>query len=456
MLVQVAMIAFAMFGVLTMVIDLGYLRLTRVQMQNAADAAAIEGVRGRNADADGFFSDCARRTAARQLVQWTFDDNLDVNTIDAASPQNFGAGPTVAFTGGDGSSANAYQTIGDLGVYKPNLGVNQSGNAQDGDMVSGNFNPDATLRGTENHTYQRDDFTPLPPIPPDAATFQKCGDPPPATPNPTLIGADNGAFLVRLRRSAETAGPTDPADAFSTGPTLPLMFARGTTVHGDGVSGYNPRTDGLTVRGTAIARVRPALRVGLPRFGDVGVTPFELRSCFAVPLSNNELPNASIDAAGFIHPDAPPGGCPAGQQDPVGQFVVDPLTLNTVGNCAVGGSADCPIPGPIDCSTLPPQPPTAGAPDPRRIGGYGPVYQTVGASDRIVGFVRVDLSWANCAGDPTHVAISRGAGLVAASNATALLHGGLPQGIASADVKPLMTANAALGAAALLAPVLAR
>ena len=419
MLAQFALIVFALLGVMSMVIDLGYVRLTQVQMQNAADAGAIAGVRGRNADSDGFWSDCARRTAVQQLVQWTFDDNLDVNSVDPNSPQNFGAGPTVAFTDGDGTPLNAYQNTGDLGVYKPTLGLNQSGNIQSGDMVSGNFNPDPALRGTEDGAYNRDDFTRLDPIPPDPLILQKCGDPPPATPNVTLVGSDNNAFLVRLRRSNETAGATDPPDAFSTGPTLPLMFARGMPVHGDGGSAYNPRTDGLTIRATAIARVRPAMRVGLPQSGAPGVTPFTLDSTFAQSLGIAGSP-VTIAADGTIQD---------GSGAAVGRFVPDPSSINTVGNA---------VPPAVAAECAP-------------VAGYGPVYSAIGASgaSRIVGFVRIELGCAPAM-------LSRGAGLVAATNATALLAGGLAPGIPSVDVPLLMNANAALGAAALLAPVLAR
>jgi hypothetical protein len=430
MMVQVALIAFAMFGVLTMVIDLGYLTLTHVQMQNAADAGAVEGLRKRNAVAnDGFASDCLRRAAARDVVRWTFDDNLDLDSVDADSPQNFGAGPTVAFTGGDGTAVNAYQKIADLGVYKPNLGLNQSGNVQHGDMVSGDLPVDLAYlsdpRPSEDGSYGRNDFNRSPDSPGPTLTFSACPEPlPDVWPTPPETGpmlAGDTAFLLRLRRSSEAPGLTDPIDAFSTGPTLPLMFARGTAVHGDG-SGYNPRTDGLTVRATAIAKIRPAMRVGLARFGEPGATPFTLDSTFAQSLGIVGSP-VTIAADGTIHDG---GGAV------VGQFVVDPLSIATVGQA------------------VPPAEPTACAP----AAGYGPVYSAIGISGtlRVIGFVRIEL---DCTAGAT---LSRGAGLVAATNATGLLVEGLPPGIPTADVPLIMSANAALGAAgaALLAPVLAR
>ena len=41
MLVQLALIVFALCGVASLVIDIGYARLTQGQMQNAADSAAL-------------------------------------------------------------------------------------------------------------------------------------------------------------------------------------------------------------------------------------------------------------------------------------------------------------------------------------------------------------------------------------------------------------------------------
>ena len=94
MLAQFALIVFAMLAVLTLVVDLGLVTLTRVQMQNVADAAALEGVRFRNTREDGYASDCVRRIAARDLVRMTFDDDGD---IDAGDARQFGAGPVWDF-----------------------------------------------------------------------------------------------------------------------------------------------------------------------------------------------------------------------------------------------------------------------------------------------------------------------------------------------------------------------
>jgi Flp pilus assembly protein TadG len=43
-LVQIALMVFVVCGLLSLVVDVGYARLTQGQMQNAADAAALEGL----------------------------------------------------------------------------------------------------------------------------------------------------------------------------------------------------------------------------------------------------------------------------------------------------------------------------------------------------------------------------------------------------------------------------
>ena len=60
-------------------------------MQNAADAAALEGLRKRDVGVRNprgqsstipFASDCLRRAAANRMVRWTFDDDLDPTNGD--------------------------------------------------------------------------------------------------------------------------------------------------------------------------------------------------------------------------------------------------------------------------------------------------------------------------------------------------------------------------------------
>src|SRR5262249_55839744 len=123
--------------------------------------------------------------------------------------------------------------------------------------------------------YARNDFNPNLTAPQPPAALGACpppdDDPPSPWPLPgtgSLGTVDDTAFLVRLRRAKELqdfAAQTEP-DVASSGPSLPLMFGRGTTIYGDDPTvPYSPRRDGVTVRATAIAQLRPALHVGLPQ-----------------------------------------------------------------------------------------------------------------------------------------------------------------------------------------------
>ncbi len=106
MLVQVALFIFAMSAMLSLVIDIGYAHLTQGQMQSAADSAAIEGIRQRDAVANAAAADAARREAVNTVVGWTFDDNFDPTDGDA--DYQFGAGPIIDLTEGDFDIAVRY------------------------------------------------------------------------------------------------------------------------------------------------------------------------------------------------------------------------------------------------------------------------------------------------------------------------------------------------------------
>ena len=133
---------------LSLVIDIGAARLSQGQMQNAADAAALEGLRKRDVglrnpvDAVSlstipFASDCLRRAAANRMVRWTFDDDFEPANGDAGS--QLGAGPVLDVTEG-ATTLHAVQTISvpEPRVYKPDPQLNQQ-NQVYGDMVSGRF-----------------------------------------------------------------------------------------------------------------------------------------------------------------------------------------------------------------------------------------------------------------------------------------------------------------------------
>ena len=107
-----------MLGIAALVIDWGFVTLTRVQMQNAVDTAVLEGLRQRDAlgPPDGT-SDGARREAAGNFVVWHFDNDIDPETDD---PFRFGAGPQLQLDGGL-TELNASQqlSLSDSPVFKP-------------------------------------------------------------------------------------------------------------------------------------------------------------------------------------------------------------------------------------------------------------------------------------------------------------------------------------------------
>jgi len=289
-LVFVAMMAVGLFGLAAVVIDLGLARATQAQMQSAADAAALEGLRWRDdlgwpaADPlllgaapavleDPDARDLARRQRASDLVARRFDAELD---LDATNDElDLGAGPVITLSGGLAGdlNASALLTVDPANrTYDPVLQVNL-GDETHGDLVAGDWLELVTTHG-EDVDYVRDDFEPQP-----AAT---------------TAAVASSAFLARLRRTTEPPSPgSNPfdrdANVSSSGPALPFLFGLGTSIRAeDPVAAYQPRRDGITVRATAIADGRPVLAVGQPsppsstnpssdpiavRFG---VTPFSL------------------------------------------------------------------------------------------------------------------------------------------------------------------------------------
>jgi hypothetical protein len=369
-------------------------------------------------------SDSIRRCAAHDVVGWSFADTAE---------QQFGAGPLFAFDPDPGEGdLNALQTISvpDPHVYDPDLQLN-GGNEVHGDLVSGFFDP--SQPAIENSDYTRFDFTPG-----AAMSVADCAE---SMPGSEPIGDD--AFLVRLRRTNDFDGLDQLAGISSSGPAVPLLFGRGALISKDPDADYNPRVHGITVRATAIAQARPALRVGMPHpdLTVPGVTPFALTSAFAATISDDPLnpTSATVDAEGFLMSSGVEGG----------QFVADPLGITTV------GQELCPrnMPSP-DCA------PAALPPADWCIPGIGfaPVHQPVGdsAALRVVGFISVTVTCSS----PTDLALTRGPQVaVASANATALLIYGLPLTVPAEDRSLVLGFNQGLAAtqpAAVLAPVLVR
>jgi hypothetical protein len=271
-----------------------------------------------------------------------------------------------------------------------------------------------------------------------------------------LTGVDDSAFLVRLRRSNELQDFPDRTEpnVASSGPSLPLVFGRGTMIHGDDpTSEYSVRRDGLTVRATAIAEVRPALHVGLPQSNPVrpGVTPFALRDTFVqtVPVAGTQVTLNPVNGLVCVGLSCV-GVTPATS---AGRFVdnlTDPTRSRWMAVSTVGQPLLPPLALACNAATT--------------FSGYGPVYSLMSSGiNRIIGFTRISL-----APDPARPAnpcarvVSRAISRVAASNATAVLTGGLPL---NPDVQPGEIAqlldrnlmqNGAVNYGPVLVPVLAR
>ncbi|MSO81749.1 MAG: hypothetical protein EXQ53_00420 [Acidobacteria bacterium] len=482
MLVQIALIVFALCGLLSLVVDIGYARLTQGQMQNAVDAAALEGLRQRDVGVrnpvtgqivnDPFASDCLRRAAANRIVRWTFDDDFEPA---AGDPEyQFGAGPVVDLTDGV-TSVHALQTISvpDPHVYKPDPQLNQQ-NQVYGDMVSGRFCYTADPVPSEGGTYElqdivctepqrgtgsyaRNDFNPnlTSPGPPPGlgecpAADEAAPDPWPLPGSGSLSSVNDNAFLVRLRRSndfQDLAGQVE-SNVGSSGPSLPLTFGKGTTIHGDvPASDYSVRRDGLTVRATAIATTRPAMRVGLPQSNPVrpGATPFALVDTCVQALAGAPVTlTVTINPATGVMTRTGAGAATCATGAVVGRFVANRTAISRVGNILPM------TPSPIACATAT-----------SLTGQYGPVSSLMASgAPRIIGFARVNftrvVACPNAPGTAFTATITRGASLVAASNAGASVTGALSLPIAAtpADVRELLDKNRVRNGRGNYAPVL--
>lgn len=254
-----AMLLLVFFGIAALTIDLGMASLTQNQMQTAVDTASLEGARMRDYDVYQFRSNQRRRGEVSELVRLVFDDDL-TPTQGAAQPDGtfanpddadalqLGAGPLIAVEGGTGPLAAggvieiAPERVVDDPILARNHALSTSTNQTHGDMLSGTFVADEGH--AEASTYDRDDFVP--------GVYMPTGD---STDHQGL------SFLVRMRRTTgENALDAQPGVS-SRAPTVPYLWGLGTLMRSAG-EGYDPRRDGITIRATAIASARPALRVG--------------------------------------------------------------------------------------------------------------------------------------------------------------------------------------------------
>jgi hypothetical protein len=271
-LVLFALLVFGFMGMMAVVIDLGVASLTQAQMQNAVDAAALDGMRMRNLG-DKLLGDRNRRPHVSEMVQMVFDDNLHPTggvqptfwppshggiagmPADGPDQLNLGAGPVWDIQPGEGTG-NVGATYDQFPrVYDdPVLEVNKF-NQVNGDMISGTY---SLLPGNlswnqlhqEQPDYSRPDFSPASNLPDSQRDI---------------------GFLVRMRRCNETPIATVLSDA----PALPYLFGLGSMIMAaDGSGAPNPRTDGITVRAVAIASARPAMTIGpTPDIQDLNGNP---------------------------------------------------------------------------------------------------------------------------------------------------------------------------------------
>jgi len=231
----------------------------------------------------------------------------------------------------------------------------------------------------------------------------------------------------------------------SSGPSLPLTFGKGTTIHGDDPnSDYSVRRDGLTVRATAIADARPALHLGVPQANlTPSLTPFVLLdTCVQSPPVPPGAAPPAVPApvtitvtinptTGAITRTVAAPGCPANTV--IGRFIANAATatLRSVGQ----------VPPAAGIAT-----PCASASAASFTGRYGAVYSQMSVGpNRIIGFARINFTRvATCpplATTSFTATITRLPPAVAAANATAILSTGFAAGVPSALVGELLQKN---------------
>lgn len=275
-LVLFALIVVVVLGTIGLVIELGTVRLDRDRMQSAADSTALEILRERDFDPEGFGAserearDHGRRERNKQIASWVFDEEL----LESYPLQEQGAGSYIDLRSehpqGPSNPMNSQLVVEvDDGQSTPSLRTNYAGtpgsgaalNKRNGDIVSGAFTghePGASVGfggnpiHRENNAYERVDFDV--PLPTDAPT--------------------SNSVLVRLRRTIPNGMPAPASwnlsldtetDVSTSGWRRPLVFGLGSSFLGeDPTSTYSIRHHGLSMRATSIAQARPAVRIGAP------------------------------------------------------------------------------------------------------------------------------------------------------------------------------------------------
>lgn len=323
-------------------------------MQATADSAALEGLRLRDAG-DPASVEMLRRSAASLRARRLFDEDGDPATANGEFL--LGAGPNVLVTPVDATQPLVREvTYDDPALYVPRLELNLA-NEVAGDLVAGTYLPTvldpldpayaAALLHLEGSDYRRTDFVPA-----------GAGDS--AAP----------AFLARLRRSD---GPLDAQSGVSSrGAPLPYLF-QGPGLGAESDSGYDPRTDGITVRAAAIAAQAaaivagdhgggvPPLALGLDAAGQPLVVGLDVATwnCWSSSTASDDSLTLELDESTGLLTCATPGpSCPgpAGAVDLCATFaaaLVLAAEPTTTGQRLVAGRP-FPVPSPPLTSFAPP------------------------------------------------------------------------------------------------------
>lgn len=378
MLIYIFFMVTILIGILTWTFEAGIVRLTQQQLQSGADAGALEGVRYRDATDDGTCAAQMDDTAADKFRRCKSREMVDLVYYNPDPNVRTGAGPVIVLDPGPKTLLNQIDTMNSTPYVLKNNGSSpcdsgssdlcenggvDTANAQDGDMVAGNYNWSALEHTEASITYARPDFTP---------------------------DTTGGAYLVRLRRTGEAvqSGIANP------GPAIPFLFGRFTyakTLDSGGEVQFK-------VRGTAIADARPVLRVGPPLANPPtpGVTPFAFSLALWTYLQTNPPLTLTDDGTGAL----------VDSKTNSGVYLM--RTLDNVQTASLAGSP------------VPKQP--IAATGSSTIGAYVPIYDISQGQNIVVGFGYL-TSYTVALGSPSSVTfgITPSSGTVASANASAVL-----------------------------------
>lgn len=234
-LLLVFFIIVALAGILALTLDFGFVLLARRQMQTGVNTAALEGWRNVDIDDDDVGDG---KENARRLMRNVFDDDLDPTsnntTVGAglASTIVQGNGYRQTVLGNGQGARNLYVNRSQY-IYRPDPQLNEADEPH-GDFVFGHYDGEAVSHD-EFSDYSRGDFE---------------------------IDGSQDSFLARLRRTHNPNGLDDIPGVSSSGGGLPLLVGRLAWFSQQPAgAAYSIRRDGVTVRATAIADGKFAVRV---------------------------------------------------------------------------------------------------------------------------------------------------------------------------------------------------